>query len=229
MRILLVVHCFLPRHVAGTELYTARLAQELRKEHEVALFFTERDVTAGSYPVRRGAYEGTPFTEVVNNHPYWRFRETHENARLDEIFASLLDTYQPDVVQVRHLANLSLGCVMQAQRRRIPVVYTLHDYWLTCPRNGLRMKKSGALCYQVVPHECAPCMAATIRHTPPLRRVHQCDVLIAPSRFLRERFIESGVAADKILYLDNGLDLAPSAGVYDDATAGIFIDHGSYA
>jgi hypothetical protein len=54
MRILLVVHYFLPRHVAGTELYTACFAQELRKEHEVALFFAELDVTAGSYQVRRG-------------------------------------------------------------------------------------------------------------------------------------------------------------------------------
>jgi glycosyltransferase involved in cell wall biosynthesis len=35
------------------------------------------------------------------------------------------------------------------------------------------------------------------------------DVLIAPSHFLRDRFIEFGVAADKILYLDNGFDLTP--------------------
>jgi glycosyltransferase involved in cell wall biosynthesis len=35
------------------------------------------------------------------------------------------------------------------------------------------------------------------------------DLFIAPSRFLRERFIEFGLPPEKILYKDNGFDLAP--------------------
>src|SRR5215510_10075017 len=169
MRILMVVHYFLPRHLAGTELYTFRLAQELRKEHEVALFFSELDGTVRSYTVRTGAYEGIPYTEVVNNQTYWSFRETYANPHLDAVFTSVLDTYQPDVVHIQHLYNLSLGFLALIRHRRIPIVYTLHDYWLTCARTGLRMQQSGVLCFQVIPQQCASCMAAEIWRSSPLR------------------------------------------------------------
>jgi glycosyltransferase involved in cell wall biosynthesis len=36
----------------------------------------------------------------------------------------------------------------------------------------------------------------------------EVDRFLAPSRFLRERFIEFGIPAEKILYKDNGFDLA---------------------
>lgn len=169
MRILIVVHYFLPRHLAGTELYTFRLAQELRKEHEVVLFFSELDGAARSYSVRTGVYEGIPYTEVVNNQTYWNFRETYANPHLDAVFASVLNTYQPDVVHVQHLYNLSLGFLALIRRRHIPIVYTLHDYWLTCARAGLRMQQSGALCLQVVPGQCASCLAVEIWRSSPLR------------------------------------------------------------
>src|SRR5262245_16656946 len=42
MNILMVLHQFLPRHVAGSEVYTFRLAQALqRRGHRVQLYFTE--------------------------------------------------------------------------------------------------------------------------------------------------------------------------------------------
>ncbi|MGE0825150.1 MAG: glycosyltransferase [Candidatus Binatia bacterium] len=173
MRILLVAHYFLPRHVAGTELYTLRLAQELQKNHEVALFCAEIDPDARLYSVRTREYEGTPVTEVVNNNAYCRFHETYSNPRIEAAFAAELERYRPDVVHIQHLANLSIGFLPLIKRRGIPIVYTLHDYWLTCPRRGLRMKSSGALCMQVVPEECASCMAMSIEQLSPLSRVQR--------------------------------------------------------
>jgi glycosyltransferase involved in cell wall biosynthesis len=173
MRILIVVHYFLPRHLAGTELYTFRLAQELQKEHEVALFYAELDGRARSYSVRTGEYKGIPFTEVVNNHSYWSFRSTYANSRIDTVLASVLDSYRPDVVHIQHLANLSLGLITLLQRRHIPIVYTLHDYWLTCPRDGLRMQKSGTLCFRVIPEQCASCMATDIWSISPVGRLQR--------------------------------------------------------
>lgn len=173
MRILLVAHYFLPRHVAGTELYTLRLAQELRKEHEVALFCSEIDPGAQSYAVRTREYEGIPVTEVVNNHAYWRFHETYSHPRIEAVFAAELERYRPDVVHIQHLANLSLGFLSLIKRRGIPLVYTLHDYWLTCPRSGLRMKASGELCMQVIPQDCASCMSGEIERLSPLNRLQR--------------------------------------------------------
>jgi glycosyltransferase involved in cell wall biosynthesis len=173
MRILLVVHYFLPRHVAGTELYTLGLAQALRKEHEVALFCSEIDPNAQSYAVRTREYEGIPVTEVVNNHAYWRFHETYSNPRIEAVFAAELERYRPDVVHLQHLANLSLGLLPLIKRLGIPIVYTLHDYWLTCPRSGLRMKASGELCRQVIPEECASCMTVEMERLSPLSRLRR--------------------------------------------------------
>ena len=48
--------------------------------------------------------------------------------------ADLVDEIGPDVVHVGHLNHLSTSLVAEAAARGVPVVYTLHDYWIMCPR-----------------------------------------------------------------------------------------------
>jgi hypothetical protein len=42
-------------------------------------------------------------------------------------------TRSPDIVHIGHLNHLSTSLILEAARREIPIVYTLHDYWVMCP------------------------------------------------------------------------------------------------
>src|SRR5262245_6644177 len=76
MNTLVVLHHFLPRHVAGSEVYTFRMAQSLQRSgHRVQLSFTEIRPDRPQYELTRGEYEGLPYFEVVHNRTFTSFRE----------------------------------------------------------------------------------------------------------------------------------------------------------
>ena len=238
------------------------------------MVYAEHDRERPEYSVRRGAYDGVPFVEVVFNYGITRFEETYANPRMDALFAKLLDEEKPDVVHFEHLQHFSVGCVSAAKARALPVVFTLHEYCLTCPRKGLRMMADASLCDALVKERCAVCIEkenvheptararleawakrvvpararrfvrkrlATIgvgRHpdlpppeptaAPVDRSAHEraiekrwdairracadVDLFVAPSPFLRAKFVEFGVDPGKIVFSDYGTDLAPFEG-----------------
>jgi len=161
MRILQVIHDFLPNHQAGSELYCYHLSKTLqRMGHDVKLCFTEIDHERPSYSTREDTYNGLPFLEIVNNHSYTGFEETYCNPKVENIFEQVLTTFQPDAVHFHHALGLSFGCARLCREQRIPVVFTLHDYWLTCPRGGgQRFRGIGKVCQEVDTSLCAECIS----------------------------------------------------------------------
>ncbi len=61
-------------------------------------------------------------------------KDGYRHAAIDEAFADLLDGYKPEIVHVGHLNHLSTSLIVEAYKRNIPIVFTLHDFWLMCPR-----------------------------------------------------------------------------------------------
>ncbi len=161
MKILQVIHDFLPIHQAGSELYCYHLSKALQNRgHDVRLFYSEIDHQRPSYSTRRGTYDELPFLEIVNNHAYTSFEQTYENPEVERVFAQYLDEVQPEVVHFHHLWNLSYGLVRQSKEKGCKVVFTLHDYWLTCPRGGgQRFRGEGLVCHDVDTHLCAECIS----------------------------------------------------------------------
>ena len=127
MRILQVIHDFLPHHAAGSELYCFYLSRELAREHSVHLMFTEADHAKPQYSYRRSSYSGIPYFEVTHNHVYRRFEDTYADPKMDRVFEKILDEVRPDVVHFHHLLNHSINYLGIAKRRGIPVVFTLHS------------------------------------------------------------------------------------------------------
>ena len=56
-----------------------------------------------------------------------------------------LDELRPDVVHTSNLPGIATGIWEAARRRGIPVVHTLHDYHLLCPRTSL-LRRDGSPC-----------------------------------------------------------------------------------
>ena len=159
MRVLLISHDFLPAHPSGTEIYTAQLSRRLRERGlEVQLFTTEKDISAEHLSLRVREFEGMRVHELVNNLFYEAFVETYDWDGPLEAFGRVLDEFQPEVIHVMHLLYLSIGCVEEAKRRGIPVVYTLHDFWLQCARFGQRIHHDGAICHTIDFDRCGTCL-----------------------------------------------------------------------
>ena len=143
------------------------------------ILFTQVDQSAGQYEMRRGESGGVPYYAVVHNHTFDAFEATYVDPRMDEIFNSVIDDAKPDVVHIHHLLFHSIDYIAIAKRRNIPVVFTLHDYWLSCPNMGQRLTPQGVVCRSVEPRHCARCIA---RHSPFTRTAKRAALAVAGRR-----------------------------------------------
>ena len=232
MKILFVIHQYLPRHCAGTEVYTHSLVRELSKRHEVSVYCHEPALDGGSVPYVSETYEGIQVRRVaawVAGHkprPWDVFRNSYRNPVIEADFCRMLADLRPDVLHVQHLKDLSVGILGRARMHRVPMAMTLHDYWAMCP-NAQRIRPDGTICTGTHWHlECGYCTSARLgipllRAGAPFlipffgardryvqRQMSHVGRFIAPSAFLRNQYIAAGYPADNILLLENGLDLS---------------------
>ncbi len=197
LKLLYVLHQFLPRHVAGTELYTYLLAREMRaRGHDVVILTCEAHHDMNPYEHLRREFDGIRIHEIVHNYRWDSFEETYDCPRMDAIFERVLDEEKPDLVHVQHLHYFSANFLAIAHARELPIVYTLHDYSLLCARDGTLRRADGELCLEPIPEKCADC----IRHFPlDLHHVPSRHAIGATSRIeprLQEvvRRVNAGIA-----------------------------------
>jgi glycosyltransferase involved in cell wall biosynthesis len=231
MRILKIIHGYPPLYSAGSEVYSQSICAQLAKRHEVLVFTREENPFAPDFSLRRVNGESGP-ERVLVNMP--RGKDGYRHKELDERFAEVLRSFGPDVAHIGHLNHLSTGIVDVLKQAGVPIVFTLHDFWLMCPRGQFLQRNFGAgvvhaLCDGQEDHKCATsCYAALMsgaddererevvywsswiaRRMSETRRLSaHVDLFIAPSQYLRNRFISDfGLPAEKVIHLDYGFPL----------------------
>jgi glycosyltransferase involved in cell wall biosynthesis len=160
MRIVQVVQGMPPDSFGGTEMYAAHLSGALRRRgHEVRVFSRANDPIQPEYAVDTVTYDGLPVTRINNTFTRLNtFASSYVNAAVAHGFGEFLDATAPEVVHFHHLMYLSTTCVEEAAQRGIPVVMTLHDYWLICQR-GRFLKPDLSQCTGQSEEGCARCFA----------------------------------------------------------------------
>jgi glycosyltransferase involved in cell wall biosynthesis len=160
MRIVQVVNGLPPENLGGVETYTDHLSRALaRRGHEVDIFTRIADPTQAEYAVNVVVRDGVVVTRVNNTFNNLRdFVQTYRNAEIAQRFAAFLAARTPEVVHFHHLMYLSTSCIQEAVQREIPVVMTLHDYWLICQR-GRFLKPDLSQCLGQTDEGCAGCFA----------------------------------------------------------------------
>jgi glycosyltransferase involved in cell wall biosynthesis/MoaA/NifB/PqqE/SkfB family radical SAM enzyme len=234
MKILQVIHGYPMRYNAGSEVYTKTLCHGLASRHEVHVFTRVENPFAQDFALHEEVDTDDSRIRIhIVNVPNSRDRYRHTG--VDKRFAEVLSALRPDVVHVGHLNHLSTSLLVEAATRQIPILYTLHDYWLMCPRGQLMQMSptdSGELwaaCDGQEDRKCAErCYAryfsgapaereADVAHwTDWVRRrmshvramVELVDLFVAPARYLLRRYRdEFGLPESKLTYLDYGFDL----------------------
>ena len=234
MKILHVIHGYPMRFNAGSEVYTQGIASAQAANHEVHVFIRKEDPFQPEYGL---SHEPDPKDHRVRlhlvNHPHSRDRYRHEE--IDRQFEIVLQSVQPDIIHIGHLNHLSTSIVEVAARRQIPLVFTLHDYWLQCPRgqfvqmhpsdrsdpwarcDGQEHRKCAQHCYaryfSGAPEEIADDVAYwsgwVQRRMAHVREiVEKIDRFIAPSHYLGRRFLDDmKLPVERVTYLDYGFDI----------------------
>ena len=219
MRVLFLLHAHPELQAGGTEIFARDLFRTLRDLGVSGLLL------AGTAAHQRPASPGTPF-QSVGSAPdeilAWTggfdpfFMSQIDLHGLSQPLSELLRDQRPDVVHIHHVMTLGVE-IIGLIRRVLPdtrIVMTLHDYYPLCANDGQMVTRAGALCHAARPDACRACFPDRSLTDFKLRALHienaldQVDQFIAPSRFLRERFIAAGFAPDRISVIPNGLPAA---------------------
>jgi glycosyltransferase involved in cell wall biosynthesis len=127
---------------------------------------------------------------------------------------TLLRRLQPTALVFHHFLNLGINTVerVAAAYPSVPSALVLHEFLSMCHHHGQMVTHpSKTLCKAASPNRCAACFPELSADDFHVRaRVFQqamakLSVLISPSHFLAQRFVEWGIPASKLKVIENGL------------------------
>lgn len=228
MHILKIIHGYPPQYNAGSEVSSQSICNELSKYHKVSVFTREENPYSADFAIRHEKQNDNLNFYFVNNP---QGKDGYRHKQLDLNFAKLISEIKPDIAHIGHLNHLSTGLVDELNKQKIPIVFTLHDFWLMCPRGQFLTRSIGKehnfqLCSGQQDHKCASdCYRVYFsgnekdeeqdienwsswthqRMIETKAIIDKVDLFIAPSNYLRNRFISDfGVSENKIIFLDYG-------------------------
>jgi len=211
---------------SGTEVYLFEAMQLMRsKGHEVALF-SMADPRGNPTPYDRYFMPPTEF----KNQKGWVRKvglATHAiySVEARRRIAAMIAEFRPDVAHVRNIYHhLSPSILWELRARHVPVVYHLNDFKLLCPSYNL--VSEGEVCeackggrfWHALNSRCYPGLGARVALATEayaqrwLGSYEKCvDCFLAPSQFVRDKFVEQGWDSTKFEILPHFQEIKPIA------------------
>jgi glycosyltransferase involved in cell wall biosynthesis len=236
MRALQICHGFPPENVGGVEMHVQSLARTLaRGGHAVHVFARSG---GGAAPQGSRTTVGVDGYRLTRSAYRWEGLATFDDLYLCPPMADSLRAFLAecgargehfDIAHVHHLTGVSTDALAILREHGIPVVLSLHDYWLPCPRGQL-FHRDGTFCGAVSVDRCAPCLQATWPGLMPgggerevTARVHRraaellaaADRLVVPSVHALPPFAALGADMSRAAIVEYGIDTEALAAVPD--------------
>ncbi|MCR6631662.1 MAG: glycosyltransferase family 4 protein [Magnetospirillum sp.] len=216
-RVLFIAHNHPSLHPGGSEIFAHDLFAAMKASGAVEAMFL-----ACTNNVHREQKPGTNFQTVgrsADEVMLWAGHFDHFTLSQVDLhgivpdLTQLLQSFRPDVVHFHHALLIGVEALFLV-RRLLPscrIVFTLHDYYAICANHGQMVRAGGMeLCGEASPDACGKCFPAISADKFVLREKHLktlfslVDQFIAPSEFLRQRYIAWGLEADRIAVIRNG-------------------------
>ena len=180
MKILYITNGYPPHRWAGTETYTAGIAEEIHaRGHQVQVLCTGDWDTGDHYwngstddihheiPVRRLNLNWTKSPDTA--------KYFYNNPVIREFVKNYLGEIQPDLVHITSCETLSASVLEAVKAAELPSVLSLTDFWFLCPQINL-LRSDGQNCDgKTTAWECLRC------------KLGNSKAYRWPSRFLGER------------------------------------------
>ncbi len=217
LRVLFVTHNHPSLHPGGSEILAHDLFRDMKASGEVEAMFL-----ACTNRVHREQKPGTTFQAIgrggdevllwAGHFDHFHLSQIDLHGVVPELTAFLRE-FRPDVVHFHHALLIGVESLFLV-RRVLPearIVFTLHDYYAICANHG-QMVTAGdrGLCRAASPDACGKCFPDIGPERFVLRRKHLqamyglVDHFVSPSEFLRDRYVEWGLDADRISVMANG-------------------------
>jgi len=218
LKVLKIIHGYPPYYLAGSEVYTASFCNEISKKVDLSIFTRIEDEFTKPYYCSESRENGIRILRVNKPSRDYTFRSKYQDIRMAKIFEHYLDEIGPDIVHIGHLSHLTIQIVNIIHDKKIPIVFTLHDFWMMCIRGQL-IRDDYSLCEGPSIKKCKECnmkyftSEVEAEHEitiwlKALSEVNQkIDLFIAPSQFLRDKYIEYGIPVEKVIHMDYGFDI----------------------
>ena len=192
MKILLINTLYHPNGVGGAEKSVQLLAEGLTEHSQSALVVTlapERRCNKTNIAGVEVHY--IPIKNIYHpmSEPYslaakalWHIRDIY-NPAMSRSVSRIIKQYDPDVVHTNNLSGISVAIWHVAKQLGYPVVHTLRDYYLICPRTT--MYRDGQNCE----YQCIKCKTFSL-----IKKIlsKQVDAVVGISRFILDRHTQLG-------------------------------------
>jgi glycosyltransferase involved in cell wall biosynthesis len=153
-----------PFAVGGAEIFSRKLAEQLVESgHEVEVIRTPRErpletEVVNGVTVHTASVHNIYVPAFGNDRPApvraaWHFLDDRLSSTA--VLRDRLENFRPDVLHSNTLGGLGSGIWSVAQAAGVPIIHTLHDYYLTCPR--CHRFKAGGICRTT----CTDCRVLT--------------------------------------------------------------------
>jgi len=214
MKICTITYAHSPSNIGGADLYAEKISKQLSKRGHDVFSISARPTFEKSlsysleangnyrvywfYPLNISTFHNVAKKSALVQ-GIWRILDLW-NIHSYYVIKKILKKEKPDIVHIHTPVGLSPSVFKAVKSLGIPLVFTLHDYYLICPRIGL-LHASGEICTK-------PKTLCKIYSKINKKLVGDAlDVVIAPSKFVMDMHVDNGLfnKSEKII-LPHGIE-----------------------
>lgn len=199
MKLLFVATLYSPNIIGGAEISTQLLCEALVKRgHDVSVITTTKE---SSYTDK---INGVNVHYIQQKNIYWKY-PSRDKQSINKLIFHTIDIYnflyknelnrivysfKPDIIHSQNLCGISTFVWSLAARKKIPIVHTLRDYYLMCPKQS--MTKNGKSCN-------SQCRLCYIYSLPKQKLSSKVNAVVGISRFILNKHLDNGYFKNSVI------------------------------
>ncbi|MCK9283731.1 MAG: glycosyltransferase family 4 protein [Rhodocyclaceae bacterium] len=190
--ILIISNLFPPAVIGGAEKIAAQLALLLKSRYKVTVL-----TLSGNGQDVVDNWNGIKVYRLAIRNSYYPFAEASPSAMrkllwhrkdawnqdMREVLRPILASEKPDIVNTHNLAGFSVSAWAAADEVGVPVVHTMHDYYLLCPKSTMFCKERNCQ------SQCWGCRLLSDKKISASQRVKH---VVSVSNFVLQRHLSNG-------------------------------------
>lgn len=193
MRILLASRNFFPADtVGGAQVSMLLLGQALKAQgHEVAVLSVDNRAHSGLHEASGLQEYRLKLRNLYarGQAPSWKKAIWHGVDRFGRLmnaqYRRVLEDFRPDVINTNVMASLGMGLWTVAADMKVPIVHTIHDYYLICLKSSMRSGQVNCA------SACAGCRLTALG--PALAPSRQVSEVIYVSTHMKAAHLDAGL------------------------------------
>ena len=125
---------------------------------------------------------------------------------------SIINNVKPDIIHCHNILP-SLAPIVMAKKNNIPVIMTLHGYWLVCPLGNRIKLKSKHICDSTDFEKCnINCASSCVNVEKYMKKmqniiIDNVDCLVSVSNYVENLLVDYEYPKNKLLTIHNGIDV----------------------